>query len=124
MVDSDSHTTPRSETEMSGFGIVIDVDPAPFYVYNGVPKKIRERLFTDPTVKKPVDGWGLWIEEDFIIPWYTLVILNLVPFIALCVGAIESSKYGLTWLSVSAYGVSLSSFVFAQWIAKAKDSKR
>lgn len=108
---------------MANIGIEVELELGAFYIFNEVPKRIRKRLARDST-GKPVAGWGLWIEEEFIIPWYALVILNILPAIALSVGVFQSSKHGLTWFAVSAYGVALSAFVFMQWVAKAKDSKR
>lgn len=44
------------------------------------------------------------------------VTINVLPLVLLWLGVFESSKHGLTWLGVSLYGASLSSFVFAQWV--------
>jgi hypothetical protein len=120
---SDFYTTSNPERAVQNVGIEIELALNNHHVFNEVPKRIRERLFTDPTCHKPVAGWGLWVEEEFIIPWYTLVLLNLLPFVTLLVGIFESSKHGVTWLALSAYGVTLSAFIFAQWVAKTKDSK-
>lgn len=122
--DSDFYTASNPERAVQDVGIEIEPALNNYHVFNEVPKRIRERLFTDPTCHKPVAGWGLWVEEEFIIPWYTLVLLNVLPTVTLFVGVFESSKHGLTWLALSAYGVTLSAFMFALWVAKAKDSKR
>jgi hypothetical protein len=74
--------------------------------------------------EKPVSGWGLWIEEEFIIPWYAFVFFNCIPIVSAVVGVYFSTKYGLGWLAVGGYGVAASSFLLTQWIGKAKDSKR
>ena len=120
--DSDFYTTSDPERALQGVGIEIEPVLESSHVFNEVPKRIRERLSSDTS--KAVAGWGLWVEEEFIIPWYTLVLLNLLPIVTLFVGVFQSFKHGLTWLALSAYGVTLPAFVFAQWVAKAKDSKR
>ncbi|KAH7128673.1 hypothetical protein B0J11DRAFT_525472 [Dendryphion nanum] len=105
-------------------GVEIEVDSHALHALHEIPKKIRTPLSVDPNARKPVTGWGLWIEEDFIIPWVVLVIINLIPFSTLIVGLVETSKHGPTWIALSAYGVTLSTFLFSQWVVMMKDSKR
>src|SRR5205823_985674 len=110
----DSHAALNAGLALANFGIEAELGLGAFYVFNEVPKRIRKRLVRD-SYDRPVAGWGLWIEEEFIISWYVIVILNIIPAIALFVGVFQSSKHGLTWFAVSAYGVALSAFVFSQW---------
>lgn len=115
------------QVELSELGIEaemsLDSNSESFWVFNETPKRIRKQLIRDSSCKSPPAGWGLWIEEDFVIPWPFLVLINLVSaaFLAIAVGL--SIRHGLTGFSVASFGVSLMALVLSQWIAITKDSK-
>jgi hypothetical protein len=108
---------------LSALGIEAELSPEPCYIFNGTPKRIRKQLVRDPSCKIPPAGWGLWMEEDFIIPGRAVVLINIIPAAVLPIAVGLSIRHGLTWLSLATYAVGLTPLIFAQWITLTKDSK-
>lgn len=118
---SDVAVSSSRDIQLTDLGIEVELSGSS-YIFEGVPRRVREHLA--PEKGKTICGWGLWIEEDFIIKWYFLFLINVPAIVLLCVGIYESTRHGLTLLAVSSYGLSLTSYVFAQWVTLKKDSKR
>ncbi|KAH8629745.1 asparagine synthetase [Alternaria alternata] len=86
-----------------------------FYMYHRTPKKLS-KLKSDPTgVNTPV-AWAIWIDEDFSVPWYLILVLILI-IIATCVFA---PFYG--W-PIGSYIIAATGLAMTGWILWAKDSK-
>lgn len=106
-------------------GFEIEISPPPAsWVFESIPKRIRSKLVPDPSCRRAVAGWGLWIQEDFVISWTALALINLVLAVSLAISVGLSVKRGMVWFTIAGYGISLASFILAQWVAKTKDSKR
>ncbi|OCL12109.1 hypothetical protein AOQ84DRAFT_421171 [Glonium stellatum] len=106
------------------FGIEIEINPPTSWALESIPRKIRSKLVSDPSCRRVVVGWGLWIEEDFIIPGIALILINLVPVVFFAMSAALTVKHGIAWFVIAGYGVSFATFIFTQWIVKKKDSNR
>jgi hypothetical protein len=62
----------------------------PRTIYYHTPKKFHTSLKPDPTDRNPPVGWAIWIDEDFSVLWYLILVLILI-IIATCIFA---SFYG------------------------------
>jgi len=108
---------------LESVGIEAELDRDSFWVFHETPKRIKSRLVRDAHCNAPPAGWGLWVEEGFMMPGYLLVLVNLIPGIFLAIAVSLSIHHGLTWLSMASYALSVTTFVFSQWVLKAKDSR-
>ncbi|KAH6849563.1 hypothetical protein B0T12DRAFT_418499 [Alternaria alternata] len=88
----------------------------PLTIYYHAPKKLHTGLRPDPTGRNPPIGWAIWIEEDFSVPWYMVLVLILI-IIATCIFA---SFYG--W-PIGSYIIAATGLVMTGWVLRAKDSK-
>lgn len=59
------------DIQLADLGIEVELDTKSFYVSKEVPKRVGKRLVRQ--ANKTVCGWGLWIEEEFIIPWQIML---------------------------------------------------
>ena len=89
-----------------------------------MPKRVRSKLVLDLYCRRAVDSRGLGIEEDFIISGTAFILINLLPAVFLAISVGLSFKHGMAWFTIAGYCVSLAAFIFTQWVAKTKDSKR
>ena len=88
----------------------------PHTIYYHTPKKLHTSLKPDPTGRNPPVGWAIWIDEDFSVLWYLILVLILI-IIATCVFA---SFYG--W-PIGSYIIAATGLVMTGWVLRAKDSK-
>ncbi|KAF4993493.1 hypothetical protein F66182_16480 [Fusarium sp. NRRL 66182] len=101
---SDVAVSSSRDIQLTDLGIEVELSGSS-YIFEGVPRRVREHLA--PEKGKTICGWGLWIEEDFIIKWYFLFLINVPAIVLLCVGIYESTRHGLTLLAVDQYSNAL-----------------
>ncbi|OAL49059.1 hypothetical protein IQ07DRAFT_512442 [Pyrenochaeta sp. DS3sAY3a] len=95
-------------------------------IYHRTPKKLRTRLKPDPTGASPPIAWAIWIDEDFVVPWY----LPLSLLIASIGNVIFAAWYTAESGTVKANGWTIGGGIltavvtaFNGWVLWAKDSK-
>ncbi|KAH7095869.1 hypothetical protein FB567DRAFT_513615 [Paraphoma chrysanthemicola] len=95
------------------------------YIYHRTPKKLRTPLEPDKSGQSPPTGWGIWIEEDFVFPWYLPLLL-----MALVIGMLIFSAWYSHTQSPKASAWPIGGYVLAAvalpvtgWMTWAKDSK-
>lgn len=118
----------RSKTENYSKKVAIDIscDCDSYYIFHSLPKKRNTKLERARGSRDAPFGWALWVEEDFFIPWYFLALINLVTIGTFTFGTVYSILQGNQaggW-AIASFILSAVTFVFTQWVAKAKDSKR
>lgn len=120
--------TPRN-LDWTCISLEVDFDDRladPRAVYHRTPKKLHTGLKPDPTGKHPPIAWAIWIDEDFVVPWY-LPLSLLIAAIGIVVFA---GWYTAEAGTVKANGWTIGSCVLAAvvmafngWVLWAKDSK-
>lgn len=111
---------------LNNVAIDISCDCDSYYVFHSLPKKRNTKLERARESRDAPFGWALWVEEDFFIPWHFLALINLVTIGSFTCGVVLFSRHGNQaggW-AIASFLLSAVTFVFTQWVAKAKDSKR
>jgi hypothetical protein len=106
--------------------VEVNYEVGPQAIYHRTPKKLQKPLKPDRTGIQPPIAWAIWIDEDFVIPWY-LPILLLVASIGIVIfAAVYTAEVG----TPNANGWTISSCILAalviafnSWVLWAKDSK-
>lgn len=107
-------------------GIDVDLGTVdPQYIFQKTPKKRREPLCIDPIGRVAPIGWGIWIDEDFSVPWYLLLISGALSFGIMIFAVFYTLDHGS-----SANGWTIGGFMFGPlnmlltiWVLKTKDSR-
>lgn len=93
-------------------------------IYNHTPKKLHEPLKSNPA--KPTIAWAIWIDEDFVVPWYLPISLLITAVGVVVFAAVFTAEEG----TPKANGWTIGSCVLAAvvmafngWVLWAKDSK-
>lgn len=122
----DRHDAEQYRELLKNVAIDISCDCDSSYIFHSLPKKRNTKLERARGSRDAPFGWALWVEEDFFIPWYFLALINLVTIGAFTFGFVYSILHGNQaggW-AIASFLLSAVTFVFTQWVAKAKDSKR
>jgi hypothetical protein len=126
IVATNSETDEQMVEWLQTGGIDVDLGTVdPQYIFQKTPKKRREPLCIDPNGRVAPIGWGIWIDEDFYVPWYLLLISGVFSLGILIFAVLYTFEHG-----PSANGWTIGGFMFAPlnmlltiWVLKTKDSK-
>ena len=105
----------------------IDYPPItePTFIYNRVPKKLHRPMEIDRRGICPPIGWAIWIEEDFVVPWFipvTFFIIAIAVFVFALWYTAEQGPKANGW-TIGTGLLSILTFVFTAWVLRTKDSK-
>lgn len=95
------------------------------FVWHAMPKKLRWGMQPVANGFKMPEGWAIWIDEDFAVPWY-LTLVFAVVVVGLFVFAIwytaEHGPKANGW-TIGTGVLSMLAFVFPVWVLRTKDSR-
>lgn len=95
------------------------------YIHSRLPKRLRKNLVPEPYGIKPIIGWGIWVDEDFAIPWYIPVFLTIVStgvFVFAIRYTSENAPKANGW-TIGSFLLTPINLIFSAWVLRAKDSK-
>jgi hypothetical protein len=110
----------------SRISLEVEYDADPQTIYHRTPKKLSTPLKPDPTGRNPPIAWAIWIDEDFVVPWYLPLLLLIAAIGVVVFVAVYTAEEG----TPKANGWTIGSCVLAAlvmafngWVLWAKDSK-
>ncbi|KAF2998639.1 hypothetical protein E8E13_007567 [Curvularia kusanoi] len=97
----------------------------PKFVYSRMPKKLKTKMAPDPNgIRGPI-GWAIWVEEDFVVPWWLPLVFLIVALGAFLFAITYTATHGpkANGWTISTGLLSIITFVFTAWVLWTKDSK-
>jgi len=99
------------------------VDPS--FIFQRTPKKLRTPLAINPDGTTAPIGWAIWVDEDFWIPWYVLLLFGVIS-ISIFVFAVwytASNGPKANGWTIGGFVLTPITFLFSIWVLRAKDSQ-
>lgn len=89
-----------------------------YQIYKSLPRKLGRPMHTGI-------GWAIWVEEDFVLPWYLPLVITFFAFGLFTTMVAMSYEKGveLNFLTVGNFVLTCFTVAYSAWILREKDSK-
>jgi hypothetical protein len=103
-----------------------DIYQNPLTIYHRTLKKVGDHLKPDHTGLMGSIGWAIWIEEDFVVPWYvpfTMLTISIGIFVFAAWYTAEAGTLKANGWTIGSFLLAAVTLSFNAWVSWAKDSK-